>query len=967
MKTIKTIMAALVALLIFAPAVYAANADNPDGCKPVGLFGQHSEPFQAYETAAAQTIVEGDPVKLDGSGQIVIGTAIDSALLGFARSGVTASSAGDLIYVYSNPSTVFQCQSSGSFAITMISDLVDLEGSTGIFEVNENASVYKPLRIVGYNPNDSVGANARLYVRLNMASLGAGASGVFEDLSVLDDLTVADDTAIGGLLGVTGDFAVNTTKFTVTAASGNTLVAGTLDITGNCDADAGLDVSGGSLTIDAQAITQTTGGQVTLAGNVDADAGLDVAGAAQTFTGTLGSWTMALADSALTQTHTGQVTFTGNADATLGLDISGAALTVANQAITQTTGGQVTLAGNLDANLGIDVAGAAQTFTGTLGSWTMALADSALTQTHTGQVTFTGNLDANLGIDVAGGDLTIAEGADKAIFTAPALTADRTITIPDANVALADVAHDNRVFLDLLTGYQAVDMAGAAHALVMGAAGAAQTQVAANLFSVDANTVNPSEDLTLPPAADFIGLVWVYIDGAENVVIDPLPLGYGIEATPGQILLYASNGTVWRPMGYLTDFLAHNKLAMLTSAASGVPGTLALYEATDNGNDKIAFEVPAALTADRMITIPDANVDLGDVAHTNRTELDAITAAQVTFAGNLDSNAGVDITGGALTIANQAITQTTGGQVDFAGNVDASLGLDVSGAVLSTSGGFTQSAGTFGVVNSAGNATIDNSNATGATYVILGTDTNATTFEVQNDSAADYLKIDGDGDQLYTCAAASADAYRVEAVGGNDYLLIDSLVPSVAIGNATTNPAVSVLGFGQITLGGNVDASAGVDITGDLTLSGHKDSQTMIFGSFDYPEDDGTEWWGVGGAAQLPATITAKNCYINLSGLKVGDEIVSYTLYGTTIENTALTLDATLVEVNSAGTESDPLGDGTNAIAQVDATGDFGVTATFTAAYTVAAGRMYRIKLLGTTGATDTITVQAATGLLNRK
>jgi len=793
MKTIKTIMAALVALLIFAPAVYAANADNPDGCKPVGLFGQHSEPFQAYETAAAQTIVEGDPVKLDGSGQIVIGTAIDSALLGFARSGVTASSAGDLIYVYSNPSTVFQCQSSGSFAITMISDLVDLEGSTGIFEVNENASVYKPLRIVGYNPNDSVGANARLYVRLNMASLGAGASGVFEDLSVLDDLTVADDTAIGGLLGVTGDFAVNTTKFTVTAASGNTLVAGTLDITGNCDADAGLDVSGGSLTIDAQAITQTTGGQVTLAGNVDADAGLDVAGAAQTFTGTLGSWTMALADSALTQTHTGQVTFTGNADATLGLDISGAALTVANQAITQTTGGQVTLAGNLDANLGIDVAGAAQTFTGTLGSWTMALADSALTQTHTGQVTFTGNLDANLGIDVAGGDLTIAEGADKAIFTAPALTADRTITIPDANV------------------------------------------------------------------------------------------------------------------------------------------------------------------------------DLGDVAHTNRTELDAITAAQVTFAGNLDSNAGVDITGGALTIANQAITQTTGGQVDFAGNVDASLGLDVSGAVLSTSGGFTQSAGTFGVVNSAGNATIDNSNATGATYVILGTDTNATTFEVQNDSAADYLKIDGDGDQLYTCAAASADAYRVEAVGGNDYLLIDSLVPSVAIGNATTNPAVSVLGFGQITLGGNVDASAGVDITGDLTLSGHKDSQTMIFGSFDYPEDDGTEWWGVGGAAQLPATITAKNCYINLSGLKVGDEIVSYTLYGTTIENTALTLDATLVEVNSAGTESDPLGDGTNAIAQVDATGDFGVTATFTAAYTVAAGRMYRIKLLGTTGATDTITVQAATGLLNRK
>ena len=33
-------------------------------------------------------------------------------------------------------------------------------------------------------------------------------------------------------LGVTGDFAVNTDKFTITAASGNTLIAGTLDVTG---------------------------------------------------------------------------------------------------------------------------------------------------------------------------------------------------------------------------------------------------------------------------------------------------------------------------------------------------------------------------------------------------------------------------------------------------------------------------------------------------------------------------------------------------------------------------------------------------------------------------------------------------------------------------------------------------------------------------------------------------------------
>jgi hypothetical protein len=40
------------------------------------------------------------------------------------------------------------------------------------------------------------------------------------------------NTAVAGTLGVTGDFAVNTNKFTVTASSGNTAVAGTLNVTG---------------------------------------------------------------------------------------------------------------------------------------------------------------------------------------------------------------------------------------------------------------------------------------------------------------------------------------------------------------------------------------------------------------------------------------------------------------------------------------------------------------------------------------------------------------------------------------------------------------------------------------------------------------------------------------------------------------------------------------------------------------
>jgi hypothetical protein len=45
-------------------------------------------------------------------------------------------------------------------------------------------------------------------------------------------LTVDGASTLTGNTGVTGDFAVNTNKFTVAASSGNTVVAGTLGVTG---------------------------------------------------------------------------------------------------------------------------------------------------------------------------------------------------------------------------------------------------------------------------------------------------------------------------------------------------------------------------------------------------------------------------------------------------------------------------------------------------------------------------------------------------------------------------------------------------------------------------------------------------------------------------------------------------------------------------------------------------------------
>jgi len=80
--------------------------------------------------------------------------------------------------------------------------------------------------------------------------------------------------------------------------------------------------------------------------------------------------------------------------------------------------------------------------------------------------------------------------------------------------------------------------------------------------------------------------------------------------------------------------------------------------------------------------------------------------------------------------------------------------------------------------------------------------------------------LDMDAAQAITITTADmASAYIVQAAGGEDLILLDYSVGSkkINLGNATDNPALSVLGSGQITLAGNVDASAGVDVTGATT------------------------------------------------------------------------------------------------------------------------------------------------------
>lgn len=80
--------------------------------------------------------------------------------------------------------------------------------------------------------------------------------GLASDVTIANDLTVTADlfanTAdITSTLDVGGDFAVATNKFTVAAATGNTVVAGTLDVTGALTITGDLTVNGTTTTINA--------------------------------------------------------------------------------------------------------------------------------------------------------------------------------------------------------------------------------------------------------------------------------------------------------------------------------------------------------------------------------------------------------------------------------------------------------------------------------------------------------------------------------------------------------------------------------------------------------------------------------------------------------------------------------------------------------------------------------------------
>ena len=142
-----------------------ANTDNPNGFMCVKSdFG----PIKIEEglVATGQTITKGDALIIS-SGLIQIAVATSEAIYGVAAESVTSAAAGSNIkFIPALPWYVFEGQCSGSFAATHRGGTADIEGTTGIMEVNEDASVEDVLVMVREHPDATVGsASAQIYFR----------------------------------------------------------------------------------------------------------------------------------------------------------------------------------------------------------------------------------------------------------------------------------------------------------------------------------------------------------------------------------------------------------------------------------------------------------------------------------------------------------------------------------------------------------------------------------------------------------------------------------------------------------------------------------------------------------------------------------------------------------------------------------------------------------------------------------
>jgi hypothetical protein len=137
-----------------------ANRDNPSGFRWYGsLVGA---PPTVRSIVLAGTVAQGDTL-VQGTATATIGLSNSGNILGVAcEDGVSGET---INYYVATDWDLFEAQCEGTYSTSYLNQNVDIEGTTGIQEVNEDASTEGVFRILGLVEDgvNAAGANARVY------------------------------------------------------------------------------------------------------------------------------------------------------------------------------------------------------------------------------------------------------------------------------------------------------------------------------------------------------------------------------------------------------------------------------------------------------------------------------------------------------------------------------------------------------------------------------------------------------------------------------------------------------------------------------------------------------------------------------------------------------------------------------------------------------------------------------------
>ena len=668
-----------------------------------------------------------------------------------------------------------------------------------------------------------------------------GGVGIGLDLYVGDDLVVTDDGSFGGDVSITGtldvtsDFAVNSTKFTVASASGNTIVQGTLQVDGNTtignasgdshvvtggvtfnqaiistditadNIKIGVDGSSEISTTSGNLILDSAGGTVNITDDADVDGDLNVDGNTKV-DGTLtvdGNTTIGNA-SGDAHEFTGTVTFNQAITSTditadsvkIGVDGATEISTVSGDLILDSQGGKVHITDNaeVDGNLQVDS-------NTTLGDSSTDTLTVNATSTFNAAITSTDITADNIQIGVSGsseidtslGNLTIDSATGE--------------TIVDDNLTVSGTADIN-----LLTTITDGLVVKADNKQV-------QIQTAAGLdkFTIDTDNGNTDIQGTLNVEGA------TTIDDTFNVTqatdLDSTLNVDGAATFQDDVTINADNKTF-----KIQNNSGVDKFTVDTDNGNTVTqGTLEVTSTTtlvDNVTaqarvDLTKNENPTSLTANAPLMIPNGGATIGEDVFIGQTlKLGPNAAETITLAGTTGNatiggtlgvtgittlttlNLGSLTSSGAANIGGSLIVNTNKFSVASAsGNTDIAGTLDVQGAtVIDDTLNVTQNVDFDADLNVDGNLQLDG------------------TFTLDSTSLfKDNIVLKGSTKTLKLQNGSSTTKIELQSTSGN-----------IIAGGLTTTNSLDVTT--NTTIGGTLGVTGQItgNITGDLTGTADK-------------------------------------------------------------------------------------------------------------------------------------------------